>query len=181
MSSASRQSSFPAASSGGRPACSTRSLKRETLAWCFARLWRTVQAIFSSSIATAAPGSTRAANESPCPLDVGRCHRLIRYPMAATKPSHRSRYLNVPKVHRTPSVHGPCSKMFLEAFGPIPTAPFAASLIIRPRSESRASRPIPQRSWLPDRQPIRGAPMIDVSGRSRREMAHGAVSSNVPR
>ncbi len=83
MLSASRQRSFQAAScwlSLRRP---TRSLNFDTLAWCLARLWRTVQAIFSSSTATARARFSSRCERTTISLGTGRFQRLIKYPMAA--------------------------------------------------------------------------------------------------
>ena len=83
MSSASRHSSFQAASCRWSLSRLTRSLNRERLAWCLARLWRTVQAIFSNSSATAWARFNSRRERTMMSFAAGRFQRLIKYPIAA--------------------------------------------------------------------------------------------------
>ena len=84
------------------PSLPTRSLNRDRLAWCLARLWRTAQAIFSSSIATAC-----AAFHFP-PRAIRHVEQRRATPSADQvshggdeRQHHRHWYLNVPESMRT--------------------------------------------------------------------------------
>ena len=158
ISSASRQSSLQAASCCWSLSRPTRSLNRDTLAWCLARLWRTVQAIFSNSDATAwARCNSRRERITmsfvcrPFPEADEVTHRRH------DGQGHRNGYL------KTPQIHGRLSPRRL---------PCLPSYQYRVRDPNRACKTRPRQSWPPAPGTTRRAHAIDVMHDFPPEMVH---------